>query len=160
MASLKSHFGPVLEEGVSQVTQTPSVEVGVKRVYLGETYVYAFNAGGSQISQKMVAKLVTGASGYSVAATALTDVFSPAVGVVKHSTMAAADYGWLLTQGFATVNPVSAITGDYMPLACGASGSVVAWAATGATQGIRIGIALNANTAAAGNLYAYINTGF
>jgi hypothetical protein len=160
MASLKFHSaGPILEENVSAVTATPSVEVGVRRQHLGEEYVYCYNSGGSQISQKMVAKLITGASGYSIAATALTDVFSPAVGVVKHSTMAAGEYGWVLVRGFATVNPVSAITGDYMPLACGASGSVVAWAATGATQGIRLGVALNANTAAAGNLYAYINTG-
>jgi hypothetical protein len=161
MASMKfNSVGPILEESISQVTATPSARLGDRRVVAGEEYVYCYNAGGAQISVNKVAKLVTGASAYSVAATALTDVFSPAVGVVKHSTMAAADYGWVMTKGFATVSPVSATTADYVALACGASGSVIAWAATGATQGIQIGVALGADTGAAGSLYAYINTGF
>lgn len=161
MASLKfNSVGPILEEGVSAVTATPSVEVGVRRTYLGEEYVYCFNAGTGTLSQKMVAKLITGASGYSVAATAATDVFSPAVGVVKHADIAASSYGWVMTKGFATVSPISALTADYVILACGASGSVIQWAATGPTQGVAIGYGLGVNTAAAGDLYAYIRTGF
>lgn len=161
MAAMTFYSGdPVMEEGVSQVTATNSVQLGTRVMYQGEEYVYCYNAGGSTASQKMVVKVITAASGYSVAATSLTDVFSPAVGVVKHADIAAASYGWILTKGFATVLPVSTTTGDYVPLACGASGSVVAWAATGATQGIQIGVALNANTGVAGNIYAYINTKF
>jgi hypothetical protein len=160
MAALNQHGGPALEEGVSAVTATPSVALGTRRQYQGEEYVYCYNAGGSSAAQKAVVKIITGASGYSVAATALTDSLSPAVGVVKHVAIGSAEYGWVLTRGFASVSPVSAITADYVVLACGASGSVVQWAATGPTQGIAIGFGLGVNTAAAGTLYAYINTGF
>lgn len=160
MAAMNFFSHIALEEGVSATTQTNSVQLGTRRIVAGEEYIYCYNSGGGQISKNMVAKLITGASGYSVAATSVTDVFSPAVGVVKHSTMAAGDYGWVMARGFATVNPTSAITGDYVPLACGANGQVIAWAATGATQGVCIGYALNANTGAAGSLYAFIKPGF
>lgn len=152
--------GPVRFEAISATTLTPSQQLGERITHAGEEYVYCYNAGGGQISKGMVAKLITGTSGYSVAATALTDVFSPAVGAVKHATIATSGYGWIMVKGFLNVNPVSATTGDYVPLACGASGQVVAWAATGATQGLAIGFALNANTAAAGSMYAFIKTGF
>lgn len=161
MAAMTFYSGdPVMEEGVSQVTATNSVQLGTRVTVLGEEYVYCYNAGGATASQKMVVKVITGASGYSVAATALTDTYAPAVGVVKHADIAAASYGWIMTKGFATVSVISASTFDYLPLALGASGSVINWAATGATQGIQIGVALNANTGAAGNIYAFINTKF
>jgi hypothetical protein len=161
MGDLNFYRGPVLEEGISSVTQTPSVQLGCRREHKGEEYVYCYNAGGGSMSQKAVVKIVTGASGYSVAATALTDVLSPAVGVVKHTAFAAGDYGWIMTRGYASVVPVSAITADYVALACGASGMVIQWAATGATQGIKIGVGLNPNASAAvGSIYSYINTGF
>lgn len=161
MAEMTFHsVGPVRFESVSATTATPSQQLGERVVHKGEEYVYCYNAGGGDVAQGKVVKLITGASGYSVAATALTDVFSPAVGVVKHATIAAGSYGWVMVKGFASVSPVSALTGDYIALACGASGSVVQWAATGATQGIQIGYALNANTGAAGSLYAFVQTGF
>lgn len=162
MAEMKFHsVGPALEEGISQVTQTPSVNIGTRRIYNGEEYVYCYNAGGGTASQKAMVKIITGASGYSVAATALTDALSPAVGVVKHVAMAAGDYGWVMTKGFASVKPTSALTGDYFILACGASGEVVQWAGTGPTQGVQIGYAIGANcSASVASLYAYINTGF
>lgn len=159
MSAMSVYGGPAYEESVSAVTATPSVALGSRRTHAGEEYVYCYNAGGATLSQKMVAKLITGASGYSVAATALTDVYSPAVGVVKHADIAAASYGWVLRRGFASVVVVSATTADYTPIACGASGAVINWAATGATQGISIGVALNANTAAGGTVYAFINAG-
>jgi hypothetical protein len=158
MASLKfNSVGPILEEGVSATTQTPSVEVGVRRVYQGEEYVYAYNAGGAAIDKNWGAKFVTGASGYSVAATALTDVYSPFVGVVKHVTMLTGDYGWLLIKGFATVKMVTAVTGDYKQIALGASGLFIE--ASGTTTlgtACAVGFALSHNTGAGGSVYAYI----
>ena len=157
MAALAVHGGPALEESVSQVTATPSVQVGTRRMYQGEEYVYCYNSGGAQASVNLGVKLVTGASGYSVAQTSVTDVFNPLVGVVKHSTMAAGDYGWVMTRGFATVKVVSAMTADYRMIALGASGSFIE--ASGTTTfgtAAAVGFALNANTAAAGSVYAFV----
>ena len=160
MAEMKFHsVGPVREESVSQVTATPSVALGTRVVVKGEEYVYCYNAGGAAVDQKDGVKFVTGASGYSIAATSLTDVFNPCVGVCKHSTMAAADYGWIMTKGFASVNLVSASTADYKQIALGAAGSFIE--ASGTTTlgtAVAVGYLLSHNTAAAGVAYAFIKT--
>lgn len=160
MAALLVHAGQVLEESVSQVTATPSVALGSRRVFQGEEYVYCYNSGGAQASINLGVKVITGASGYSIAQTSVTDVFNPCVGVVKHSTMAAADYGWVMVRGFATVKVVSASTADYKMLALGAAGSFIE--ASGTTTlgtAVAVGYALSHNTAAAGSVYAFIKTG-
>lgn len=161
MADLKYYsVGPVLEEGISAVTATPSVPLGARRSHLGEDYVYCYNAGGGQASINLGVKFVTGASGYSVAATSVTDVFNPCVGVVKHVTLTTDTYGWVLVRGFASVKVVSASTADYKMLALGAAGSFIE--ASGTTTlgtAVAVGYALSHNTAAAGSVYAYIKTG-
>lgn len=160
MAEMKfNSVGPVVEEGVSQVTATPSVELGTRRFYKGEEYVYCYNAGGAQASVNLGVKFVTGASGYSIAQTSVTDVFNPCVGVVKHSTMAAADYGWVMVKGFSNVKLVSASTADYKQIALGAAGSFIE--ASGTTTlgtAVAVGYLLSHNTAAAGTAYAFIKT--
>lgn len=160
MADMKFQ-GPVgYEESISQVTATPSVQIGARRVHKGEEYVYCYNAGGAAVDAGLGVKFVTGASGYSIAGTSVTDTFNPAVGVVKHATMAAADYGWVLVKGFATVKVVSASTADYKMLALGASGKFIA--ASGTTTlgtAVAVGYALSHNTAAGGSVYAFIRTG-
>lgn len=151
--------GPAMEEGVSNVTQTPSVALGTRRYNRGEEYVYCYNSGGGQASVNLGVKFVTGASGYSIAATSLTDVFNPAVGVVKHSTMATGDYGWVMTKGFASVRLVSASTADYKMIALGAAGSFIE--ASGTTTlgtAVAVGHLLSHNTGAAGLAYAFIKT--
>ena len=148
---------PVVEESVSQVTASPSVEPGTRRFEKGEEYVYCYNSGGGQASVNLGVKFVTGASGYSIAATSLTDVFNPCVGVVKHSTMAAGDYGWVMTKGFATVKLVSASTADYKQIALGAAGSFIE--ASGTTTlgtAVAVGYLLSHNTGAGGSAYAFI----
>ena len=155
--------GPILEESVSSVTATPSRNLGDRVTVGGEEYVYAFNAGTGTLSKGFVAKLITGSSGYSVAATAQTDVFNLAVGVVKHADIAASSYGWLLVRGYASLTPVTALTSAdaVVPLACGASGSVIQWAATGPTQGLAIAFAAGPNcSAGVSGLVAFVRTGY
>lgn len=153
-------YGPfVSEESVSAVTQTPSVQLGSRRIYQGEEYVYCYNAGGAAISATIGVKFVTGASGYSIAATSVTDTFNPLVGVVKNASMAAGDYGWIMTKGFSNVQVVSATTADYQMLALGASGKFIQASGT-TTLGTAafVGHTLSCNTAAAGLVYAFIRS--
>lgn len=159
MGDLDVHGGPAREEGVSAVTATPSTSLGERRVFNGEEYVYCYNAGGATASQTNGVKFVTGTSGYSVAATSLTDVFSPCVGVVKHADIAAASYGWVLIRGFASVVVVSALTADYKQIGLGAAGKFVEASGT-TTLGTALGVgyAMGANTGAAGTVYAFIKT--
>lgn len=157
-------FGlPVVEESVSAVTLTPSIQLGTRRIHNGEEYVYMYNSGGGTISVGNGVKPITAASGYSVAATSLTDVFSPCFGVVKHVAMATLEYGWVMTRGFTTVVVVSDTTGNFVPLALSTAGkfrSVSLTANTdiafGGTGLVDAGFALNANTAAGGSVYAFI----
>ena len=126
MAEMKFHSAsPVEEESVSNVTQTPSVEIGTRRFHAGEEYVYCYNAGGASVTVGLGVKFVTAASGYSVAATSLTDVYSPLVGVVKHTAPSSGDYFWAMTRGFTTVSLVTSITKDYCMLALGAAGKFI-----------------------------------
>ena len=157
--------GPVMftEGGVSQVsasTAAPKASIGDRVIHKGEEYVLCYNAGGASITQGNGVKFITGASGYSVANTSVTDVFNPCVGVAKHCDIASGEYGWVMTKGFASVLVVSATTGDYKMLALGASGKFIE--ASGTTTlgtATKVGHALNANTGAGGSVYAFINTG-
>lgn len=155
---------PVLAESVSNVTQTGNVALGTRTVYKGEEYIYCYNAGGAAIAPGNGVKLVTGASGYSVAATSLTDVANPCVGVCHNESFAAGDYGFIMSRGFRSVVMVSATTADYLPIALGAAGKFVSAspltdAAAVGTNAV-VGYAINADTGAAGSVYAAIKTGF
>lgn len=132
------------EETVSQVTQTPSVGLGTRVTYKGEEYVYCYNAGAAAVTVGLGVKLVTGASGYSIAATSLANVYSPLVGVVKNTAFASGDYGWVMVRGFATVSFVTSITKDYCPIALGLGGKFIE--SSGPTTlgtSIIVGVALN-----------------
>lgn len=153
-------LAPVCEESVSQVTATPSQRLGDRRFHAGEEYIYCYNSGGAAIAKGLGVKFITGASGYSIAGTSITDSFNPCVGVVKHSTMAAGDYGWVMVRGFASVSVVSASTADYKMLALGAAGKFIE--ASGTTTlgtAVAVGYALSHNTGAGGTVYAFIRTG-
>ena len=156
MGSLKHSHGPAFDEGVSQVTATPSTRIGSRRQVDGEEYVYCYNAGGATIAQGRGVKFVTAASGYSVAATCLTDVYSPFVGVAKNVALAAADYGWIMTRGFASVVVISAVTSDGLMIALQTDGKFVeASGTTVAGTATVVGHTLSCNTAAGGTVYAY-----
>jgi hypothetical protein len=161
--SMKYFSAVAYEESVSAVTLVPSVELGARREHLGEQYVYCFNAGGASANAGYGVKLITGASGYSVAQTSLTDVFNPCVGIVRHVDLPAAAYGWVMTRGFANVHSGnSTVTGDYVAIGLavgGAFGNYIAGTGVVATNAVA-GVALGANTASAGTFYAFINTGY
>jgi hypothetical protein len=154
------------EEKISNVTQTNSVQLGSRRVYDGDEYVYCYNAGGAQISPSYGVKLVTGATGYSVAVTSLTDTAHPCVGVVKHSTFAAADYGWCLVKGITNIefDADSTATGDYMALSLSKDGTF--HESVPLTDAVHAGTfaicawGLNVDTASGGSGNAFIKTGF
>ena len=111
--SMQFFTATAYEESVSAVTATPSVELGARRYWKGEEYVYCYNAGGASIAAALGVVVVTGASGYSVAATSHADTVNPCVGVVKHAAIAAGSYGWVMTKGFTTITTVSNVTADY-----------------------------------------------
>jgi hypothetical protein len=166
MADMDQVFGggPFIEESASQVTATNSVDLGSRRLYKGEEFVYCYNAGGATMAVGKGVKFVTGASGYSVAATSLTDVANPCVGVVKHTEFDTADYGWVMVRGFTEVAMVSATTADYVPIALGAAGefiqsSPLTDAASVGTFAVA-GYAISANTGAGGDVKAFIKTGY
>ena len=97
---------PVVFFGKSHVTATLSSrhpEVGtVKTFEDGNTYVWVYNEGNTDINPGYAAQLNSAATGLSVTVTATTNTGKP-VGVVKHATLTTATYGWLLKQGFGTV---------------------------------------------------------
>ena len=104
-------------EGVSNTTTTNSVDVGTRRWEGKDEYVYCQVTGSDASPGYGV--IMTANTGYSVTITSVTQV-SPAFGVVKHATIAASDYGWVLVDGFASleVHANSAIgTGDSLVLA-------------------------------------------
>jgi hypothetical protein len=154
--------GPTLEESVSNVTATNSVDLGTKVTYKGEQYVYCYNSGGAAIDKELGVKLITGCSGYSVAATSLTDVANPCVGVAKNATVPTANYFWALTHGFVNVHSAnSTVTGDYVAIglaAGGKFGNCVFGTSVVGTNFVA-GYALDVDTASGGTMYAWIRTG-
>lgn len=89
--------GQIYMESVSAVTATNSVEIGTRRIFNSEAYIYVYNAGNSQISTGFFGA-VSATSGYSVSVSSTSGQF--AVGVCKHATLTTATYGWLLTAGY------------------------------------------------------------
>lgn len=91
--------GPVVFESVSNVTTTPSVQLGTVRVYEGETYEYVYAAGAVNVGYGAA---YTGTSGYTVQATGAVSGEGCA-GICKHATIPASSYGWLLKKGVVDV---------------------------------------------------------
>lgn len=88
-------------EGVSNVTATNSVEVGMQRIDGDEEYRYVYNAGNSQINPGNGCVL-SAVTGYSVTVSSTTSA-DFLVGVVKHATLTTGTYGWVVTRGFTSV---------------------------------------------------------
>ena len=99
MAHLGSYQGldPVSFESVSQVTATPSIDLGTRRIVNGEEYVYFYNNTGSQVTAGM-ALTVSGLSGYSLTRSTTAEV-DMVVCFVKHAAVPAANYAWGLVRG-------------------------------------------------------------
>lgn len=164
MAEMEVYAGPAVEESISAVTLSPSVDIGSRRVYKGEEYVYCYNAGGSSIIVEYGANMVTGASGYSVAGTAVTDACVPCVGIIKHATMVTAAYGWVMVKGWSAMNTANSVmTGDMVQFGACVSVANKGGAfglASGPTTNSPCGFALNCDTASGGSFYGFIKTGF
>jgi hypothetical protein len=154
--------GPAFEETVSAVTTDPSVDLGSRRMYEGEEFVYCYNAGSDQAIAGEGVRIVTAASGYSFTQSGVTDVYNPCLGVVKHATITTGAYGWVMVRGYQSVEMVSATTADFLPIALGDAGDFVEAEAevTTAGTGAPCGLAMNANTGAGGTVYAFIKTAF
>jgi hypothetical protein len=124
---------PILFEGVSAVTTTPSVELGSTRTVAGERYVYVYNAGGAATGVGVgLSRPVSAAAGiYSLSASSISgDVCG---GFVKHVTIGAGQYGWALTKGLVNVAVSSfASSQSAGPKVLGANGAI-------ATAGISTG---------------------
>jgi hypothetical protein len=90
--------GQIYMESVSAVTATNSVEIGTRRIFNSEAYIYVYNGGSNaQIGPGLFAA-VTATSGYTVTVSSTSGQF--AVGVCKHATITTGTYGWLLTAGY------------------------------------------------------------
>lgn len=91
----------IFNESVSNVTATPSEQVGALRRKDDEQYVYVYNAGNSQISPSY-GTTVSAVTGYSVTVSTTTSV-DICMGVVKHATLTTGTYGWLMSRGFCQI---------------------------------------------------------
>lgn len=89
----------VLVRGISHVTATPVHQLGDRVMLDGEEYTYCFVKTGATALIGYAVSL-SASTNYSVTISAATDV-DQAFGVVKHVDIPAAEYGWVLTNGFA-----------------------------------------------------------
>lgn len=123
MADLGSFqsVNPVAFESVSNVTATPSVALGTRRIFNGEEYVYFYNNTGSSVTQG-AAMTVSGLSGYSLTRSTTAEIDAP-ICFVKHADVAAGSYAWGLVRGLVKAQLVSAISNG-LPLMIGADGVV------------------------------------
>lgn len=96
-------LSPILFESVSNVTSTPSVELGTERTYAGESYRYIHHCGiaTAAVGLGLIRPASAAAGLYSASVSSVSgDV---CVGFIKHAQMAANQYGWALTRGLVTV---------------------------------------------------------
>lgn len=120
------YLQPAFSEPVSNVTLTPSVQLGATRVENGEEYIYVYNDGGASAAVGFAVVPQSGSSGYSVTVTSVTGA-DVAMGFVKHNTFVTASYCWVLTKGYTTISNGMASTAL-------ASGAMLALAANGQVQ--------------------------
>lgn len=149
MAGSLNSITPVINESVSAVTLTPSVQLGMRRTDSGVDYIYVYNNGNTQISVGQPATIQPASmnSGYSVCVSNVASQVGGelVVGVCYHATFATSAYGWLVVRGICQGVPdatgTSMNSGDF--LAIGVDGGFVVMPATMSTAGVRLGVCLN-----------------
>lgn len=110
--------GVLQVENVSSVTAVNSVSIGEMVWNNGNEYIYCYNGGGEARQGAVV--VLSGVSSYTFVATAATgaDTTLQAFGVVKNATVATANYAWICTRGFVSVNNAAngpaVVTGDHI----------------------------------------------
>ena len=92
-------LSPIAFESASAVTATPSVELGTRRTFNGEEFVYVYAA---KTVSMGVGGVYTGTSGHTIVATgAVSGEYC--AGVVKHESIPSGYYGWLMKRGVCDV---------------------------------------------------------
>jgi hypothetical protein len=135
---------PIAFESISNVTATPSVELGTRRIVNGEEYVYFYNNTGSAVTAGM-GMTVSGLSGYSLtrSTTADTDLL---VCFVKHAAVPAANYAWGLTRGLVQAEFNSTMATG-IPITVGADGQVKTFCTSTGSYAVHYGKVLSSATA-------------
>lgn len=143
-----SYFGPVVRaESISNVTLTPSVELGTRAQVAGVDYVYAYNGSTATLPQGRMGNIGTTSmnSGFTFAVTnAASQVGAELViGVAANADIPTLSYGWLAVKGPILACPdnssLSANSGDFLTV--GVDGGFVSAPVTISTS-IRLGIAI------------------
>lgn len=148
---------PVLLESVSNVTATPSVELGTRVNYKGAEYIYV------QAKTAITVGCGTQAygGGYSYTITNATPTGTSNIvfaGLVQHTTFSTDSYGWLLINGAGTfTSSLSIITATGQKVCVMALGTVGVWTPTH-TTGAFAGYLLGAAVAAAVSCSVYVKS--
>lgn len=154
---------PLLNESVSAVTATPSVDIGTRRWHDGREYLYVYNTGGAASPGYVM--ISTATSGYTCVVTYAFGANKPlAMGVVRNATLTTGTYGWIVSRGHCdlyNVGTSSVAVGNR--LALGANGAVFVDTDTSAItalvhRGNFEGYAMQA-TETAGTFGAYVRMG-
>ena len=90
-------LAPIAFESVSNVTTTPSVALGTRRIYNGEEYVYFCN-GMVSAATAGIAMVVSLSSSYTLTRSSTSEA-DFVVCFVKHADVAASSYAWGLVRG-------------------------------------------------------------
>lgn len=101
---------PLLEEGVSHVTATNSVSPGTRtRDAAGNAYIYVTNGAATDVSPGFGMVLEAGSSAYSCTVSSATGA-DQLIGVVKHNTITAGSYGWVVCEGYVNLEAGETLT--------------------------------------------------
>ena len=99
-------ISPILNESVSNVTSTNSVELGTRVTVSGIDYIYVYNVGAQTIAQGHMgfiaaATYASSIAGFYVAGSnaASHTRCHAVVGVAHNAAIATTKYGWLATRG-------------------------------------------------------------
>ena len=94
-------LAPISFESVSNVTATPSVALGTRRILNGEEYVYFCN-GMVSAATAGIAMVVSLSSSYTLTRSSVSEA-DFVVCFVKHADVAAGSYAWGLVRGICQI---------------------------------------------------------
>lgn len=134
---------PVAFEPVSQVTATPSVELGTRRTEGGKEYLYCYNNTGSAVTQGAL-MVASALSGYSLTRSSTAAADFPLVGV-ENAALAAGDYFWGLVRGPMSIMSMALTAGNLITV--GADGAAQTFLVGSFPTGPCIGKVLTTSTA-------------
>jgi hypothetical protein len=154
----------LIEESVSQVTATNSVELGAQRYYAGLKYAYVYNKSSStaSVGYAMVriganASATCGFSGTVSSTAGDADI----LGMVYHNDIPARQYGWVVVQGAVPAAYCNSGTSVGISVALDANGAFRSRSATTGALYPSVGVALTAASAATAlcTFTVYVNCG-